>query len=381
MAATVSWETLRDLAGYRAERGWAISLYLGLDPSVAPTAPDVASRVNSLLADAERQLDARRADLTHDAREGLKADLERIRTWFANEFDRSGTQGIAIFAAGPDGLFRALPLQEPVDDEVCIDLELMLAPLVPLVGKGDGPLVAVVNRERGDVYALRDGDFVQIADLSDEQSGMSRSDQGGWSQARYQRRFDEMAQKHMKDVAEELNRRVRERPAPVVVVGPEEIRAEFTDALAQETREALVGWASAEAHSTAAQVLEAISPLLEEAESAHEAELLERWRELAGRGERATTGWADTLEAVSDGRVDVLLVAAGSNRPVWQCPACGRAAATSGECPLDGIPMDEREHGLDVAVHRTLAHGGTVQAVRHHDDLGPVEGVGALLRF
>jgi peptide chain release factor subunit 1 len=381
VASTISWETLRGLADFRAERGWAISLYLGLDPSVSPTARDVESRMNSLLDDVERQLEARREELPRDAREGAKADLERIRAWFDTEFDRSGTWGVALFAGGLDGLFRTLPLMEPVADESWLDRELMLAPLVPLVGKGDGPLVAVLNRERGDVYRLHDGTFVQVADLTDEQSGMSRSDQGGWSQARYQRHFDELAEKHMKDVAEELNRRVREQTGPVVVVGPEEIRTEFVDALAQETREALVGWAAAEAHATPAQVLEAISPLLEEAESAHEAELLERWRGLAAKGERATAGWEDTLEAVSDARVDVLLVADGRNRTVWQCPACGRAAAKAGECPLDGIPMEERDHGVDVAVHRALAHGGTVQSVRHHDDLGPAEGIGALLRF
>ncbi|HSL65782.1 MAG TPA: Vms1/Ankzf1 family peptidyl-tRNA hydrolase [Gaiellaceae bacterium] len=384
MAATVGWDTLRELAGYRAERGWALSLYLGLDPSTAPTAADVDARLSSLLAEGERRLEARRDALPREAREAAKADLGRIRAWFEHEFDRSGVQGVAVFAAGLDGLFRALPLAEPVEDEIRLGLELLLAPLVPLVGKGDGPLVAVVNRERGDVYRLRDGAFEQVADHTDELP-MTRSDQGGWSQARYQRYFDELAEKHMKAVAGELDRRVRERTGPVVVVGPEEIRAEFSELLAQETRQAVVGWAVAEAHSTPAQVLEAIRPLLREAESAEEAALLERWRGLAGRGERATAGWDATLDAASDGRVEVLLYANGGGRPAnraaWQCPVCGRGAAGPGACPLDGVPMDERENGLDVAVHRTLAHGGTVRPVRHHADLGPAEGIGALLRF
>ncbi len=43
--------------------------------------------------------------------------------------------------------------------------------------------------------------------------------------------------------------------------------------------------------------------------------------------------------------------------------------------------MEESDVGLDLAVHQTLAHGGTVWAVRQHDDLEPVEGVGALLRY
>ena len=36
---------------------------------------------------------------------------------------------------------------------------------------------------------------------------------------------------------------------------------------------------------------------------------------------------------------------------------------------------------LDLAVHQTLAHGGEVWAIRHQQDLAPVEGIGALLRF
>ena len=38
-------------------------------------------------------------------------------------------------------------------------------------------------------------------------------------------------------------------------------------------------------------------------------------------------------------------------------------------------------NGLDLAVHQTLVHGGRVWAVRHREDLRPVEGIGALLRY
>jgi hypothetical protein len=43
--------------------------------------------------------------------------------------------------------------------------------------------------------------------------------------------------------------------------------------------------------------------------------------------------------------------------------------------------MEQRDDGLDLAVHQTLAHGGTVLALRQRQDLEPVEGIGALLRF
>jgi hypothetical protein len=43
--------------------------------------------------------------------------------------------------------------------------------------------------------------------------------------------------------------------------------------------------------------------------------------------------------------------------------------------------MERSDDGLDLAVHQTLIHGGTVWAVQDHRDLDPVEGIGALLRY
>ena len=109
--------------------------------------------------------------------------------------------------------------------------------------------------------------------------------------------------------------------------------------------------------------------------------MIERWREEAGRNGRAASGWEQTLEAASDARVELLLFQDGADRQAFRCPACGRAAAAEGSCPLDGTRLEATDAGLDLAVHQTLAHGGAVWAIKHHDDLGPVEGIGALLRF
>ena len=109
--------------------------------------------------------------------------------------------------------------------------------------------------------------------------------------------------------------------------------------------------------------------------------MVENWKAEAGRNGRAASGWGPTLEAASDGRVELLLFQDGTDRPAWECPACGRVSSEGGACPLDGTQMEERKEGLDLAVHQTLAHGGTVLALRERQDLEPVEGIGALLRF
>ena len=381
MAGTITWEQLRELAAFRAKVGCAVSLYVGLDPSTVPTAGDLASHTRSLLAHAERQLDEQRATLSHDERKALGRDLERIEAWFGGEFSREGVRGVAVFSAELDDLFLPLLLPWPVADEARIAKQLYLAPLVRLVGSGDGALVAYVGRERGDVYRLRAGQLIPLADESADVPG--RHDQGGWSQARYGRHIETIVDRHLRDVADALDRSVRRlRRVRVVLAGPEETRSGFEGLLAPETRAALVGWVAAEAHVDAPRLLDAARPLLEEWRAGRGEELLARWREEAARNGRAATGWEETLQAASDGRIELLLVQDGADRPAYVCPECGRAQATNGSCPLDGTTLQEADTGLDLAVHQTLTHGGTVEVIgEEHRDLEPVGGVAALLRF
>ena len=381
MARSITWEQLRELAAFRAEQGCAVSLYVGLDPSTVPTAGDLASHTRSLLTQAERQLDERRGELSHDERKALQNDLDRIADWFDSEFNRDGVRGVAVFAAELDRLFLPLPLPWPVEDQARIGQQLYLAPLVRLVGRGDGALVAYVGRERGDVYRLRAGELIPLADESADVPG--RHDQGGWSQGRYERHIETIVDRHLRDVADALDRSVRAlKEVRVVLAGIEETRTEFERLLAPETQAALVGWVSAEAHVDAPGLLEAARPLLDQWRVGREEELLARWREEAGRNGRAATGWEETLQAASDGRVELLLVQEGADRSAYVCPACGRAQAVDGSCPLDGTTLQEADTGIDLAVHQTLTHGGTVEVIgEEHRDLEPVGGLAALLRF
>jgi peptide chain release factor subunit 1 len=381
VAATITWEQLRDLAAFRARQGCGVSVYVGLDPSMVPTAGDLASHTRSLLARAERQLDEQRELLSHDERKALERDLERIETWFGSEFSREGVRGVALFAADLEDLFLPLLLPWPVADEARIAKQLYLAPLVRLVGSGDRALVAYVGRERGDVYRLRAGQLLPLADETANVPG--RHDQGGWSQARYERHIETIVDRHLRDVAEALDRSVRRlRDVRVVLAGPAETRSGFEGLLSPEVRGALVGWVAAEAHVDATRLLEAARPLLDEWKLGREEALLSRWRDEAARNGRAATGWEETLQAASDGRVELLLVQDGADRPAYVCPACGRAQAVDGSCPLDGTTLQPADTGLDLAVHQTLTHGGRVEVIgEEHRDLEPVGGVAALLRF
>jgi peptide chain release factor subunit 1 len=377
VAAPVTWEAVRELAGFRSKTGCALSLYLDLDPSSTPTPAGAETRLSSLLARAEKEFSSN-GHRPHDAKVAVSRDLERIRVWWSTEFDRDGSRGIALFASSGDGFWRELPLPGGVRDDVHLGRELRVRPLVELAGDGEGAFVAVVNRERGAVFRLRAGRLEEVVDRSEEQPG--RHDQGGWSQARFHRHIEKLVAEHLKAVGAEIDKRVRRTRGPrLVIVAPDELRGEIEAALSLEAREAIVGWAHAEAHAARAEVLAVARPHFDRARIAREREALARWREERGRKARATAGWADTLPAASDARVETLLLETNARRRAFRCPKCGRAEAAAGSCPLDGTELDPDE-GDELAVHHTLSHGGAVVSVLA-GELAEAEGIGALLRF
>ena len=129
-----------------------------------------------------------------------------------------------------DNVWRPRALIESVPDRIRVGREFHLTPLVPLVGRGEGAIVVLVGRERGDLFRLRAGRLDEIVDRTDDVPG--RHDQGGWSQSRFQRHIEKLVAEHLKEVAEELDRRVRGMRAPkVIVVSSEETRAEFEELL------------------------------------------------------------------------------------------------------------------------------------------------------
>ena len=149
---------------------------------------------------------ATRPDLAHEVKEGAEGRFRAPRTVFRGGVRPDGAHGLAVFTAGPDNVWSVLAPWKVADAARVAD-DFLLSPLVPLIGRGNGAIVAVVGREQGCVLALRGGRFEQVADRTEETQG--RHDQGGWSQSRFQRHLDNLDLEHYKVVAEELERLYR----------------------------------------------------------------------------------------------------------------------------------------------------------------------------
>jgi peptide chain release factor subunit 1 len=372
----ITKQRLRELAKLRPEGQKVLSIYLNLDPSEFPTPRDRSTEFESLLGVVERAL--RDDGLAHDQREQLKRDVERVRSWFVNEFDASGTRGVAVFAASGAGLFEAHRLARPIRSEVTIDDSPFIEPLVTMPG-GDGYAVLLINRQLARILAGGTDGMREVVSFVDDVHRWH--DQGGWSQARYQRGIEKETKDHLKHANDELFKLFKRAIAQRLIIGcPEELRGAVEAKLHSYLRERIAGWLDIDVHSSASNVTREAAGIITRDERDRERHWLDRLRSGLGRDSRGTRGLGDTLAALNEQRVEGLLVADGFRAEGYSSPQGDFLATDPGRSP-QGEELLKREDVVESAIERALDQSAEVVVVRHHPDLQALGSIGAVLRY
>jgi peptide chain release factor subunit 1 len=360
-----------------------ISLYLDLDPERFATPPARSAQIRSLMDQASRQLDGAADGLSHEDLVTLRADLQRVDAYLSSrDAPFRGAGALGVFCSGQDDLFQVVQLPRPVPGRVVIGRSPYVEPLVASLQERRW-LVALVNRRVGRVLGGPVDRLQERANLYDYVHG--QHDQGGWSQSRYERSIEKDTDDHLRRVAEGVNQRWRsERFHRVALGGPVEIVPRLEAHLAPEVKANLApGRVDVDLSSSGDdEIRHALAKLVLEDEKHLEREALDRLAAGVGRGGRGVGGPEATLKALNERRVQTLLLEPGFDRRGVRCRGCGLLMLESdGRCPADGGPMEELEHLREAAIEAALAQGADVMIVRHYPDLGPLQGIGALLRF
>jgi peptide subunit release factor 1 (eRF1) len=376
MSPVTTKQRLRELAGLRPDGHKVLSVYLNLDPSELPTQRDRKIEIESLLDVAERAL--RDDGLPHDQREELRRDVERIRNWFDREFDASGARGVALFAASGIDLFEVLRLGRPIRSEVTIDDSPFIEPLAGMPG-GDGYGVLLVNRQVARILAGGSDGMREVVNLADDVHRWH--DQGGWSQARFQRGIQKEVKDHLKHANDELFKLFRRGVVQRLIIGsPEEMRGEVEHTLHSYLRDRIAGWLDIDIKARPAQVAAEAREIIERDERDRERRWLDRLQAGLARNERAASGLADTLEALNEQRVEALLVADRFRAEGYVSPAADFLSAEPGNSPT-GEELQHRDDVIESAMERALEQSAEVIVVRHHPDLQALGSIGAVLRY
>jgi peptide subunit release factor 1 (eRF1) len=99
-----------------------------------------------------------------------------------------------------------------------------------------------------------------------------------------------------------------------------------------------------------------------------------------GRGDRAVARLPETLAALNEQRVEVLLVEDGYRTEGYVSPRADFLSTEPGQSPT-GEELQHRDDVIESAMERALEQSAEVIVVRHHPDLESLGSIGAVLRF
>jgi peptide chain release factor subunit 1 len=374
-------ELLRNLADWPSDGHLVTSLYVDVDGRRHPRRADVQRQADALLRRATGSADR----LGRQASLAVCRDAQRMRDYLADEFDRRGTRGLALFSCSPAGLWQEVRLSQPVRDRSAVRPHPYVLPLEAVVERAETFCTALVDRARARLLVSSLGEIHELSSILDEVPG--QHDQGGWAQARHRRHIEDHVQRHLKHVAEALLRVHRTRRFEhLVLSGPEEVVAELERHLHDYLRRRVVDRAKLSTTARAAEVLDHALAVEEATERRREEETVGRLvAESAGKAGRAVAGLDRTLEALGAGRADTLIVSMGMEAEGVRCPACGRLAGGGARCPMCGSKTEREPDLVEEAVEAALRRGCRVETVPATtpgaDRLEALGGIGALLRF
>lgn len=350
------------------------SVYINTDGARFPRASDYEARLDGLL----REVRATATTLDDVSAEAVRADADEISRWVRREFNRGDVRGLGIFASGGE-IFESVQVAVGVRNIARVNLRPYVVPLQALLGRHHHIAMVLVHRDRARVLRYRLGVLEEhFAVASDVHR---QHEQGGWSQARYQRGIEEEVALHHRDVGEVLLKLHETQPIDALVVSGTHAEAtEFVKTLHPYLADVVHGDVRSTPADAATEDLKAeLAEIEQELVSERRSYLLGRLAAGQGQAAKEARGLRHVLEAINSKRVETLFVVEGAGEPGYQS-ATGALALHEHEAAAYGEPVREVPDLIDEIIEEAVRAGSHIELFRDEVRLDG-HPVAALLRF
>ncbi len=377
----VSTDELKDLLLHQdGSESRMLSLYLNVDQ----TRPENLNRgFERTWKNLRRRIES---TIDEDDSEEFQADADAVER-FVLEYRPEG-KTLVIFANMSRNFFWSRNLQVATDSEIYWEARPHIRPLIEAGGEFQRYGVILTDRAQARLFTIFMGAIEEDRQAL-AAAGVRRFNAPGTdhllSQMNFQRKAEEHAKWHLKNVAAMMDRVIEEFPFErLILAGPTEAVSELKNLLPERLKRCVVGTVSLPVQATEQEILEKCLNIMAEHERAAEHAHLDRLFTGAGKNQMAVLGIEDTLRAVMERRVQKLLYTDKLEVEGAECRACA-ALSTGGTdtCAGCGGPLERVHSFVERLVERVTKDGGTVDMVREQaaEKLNAAGGIGALLRF
>ena len=168
----------------------------------------------------------------------------------------------------------------------------------------------------------------------------------------------------------------------ILICGTDDNVALFRSLLPKTWQSLVIGTFPMSMTASHSEVLTRAMHIGKEAEAARDLKMVRSIIAQSGRGVGAEIGLENTFQAVSQSRVQTLVVTEGFRQSAHRCTGCGRLTLHSNplckDCGSKIVPVDD---GVELAVSAVMRSGGDVEIVPTSPDFEKAGNIGVFLRY
>jgi len=325
-----------------------------------------------------------RKSLRGEVWRGVEESLIKIESFLENEL-LSDTRGVAIFARfGAYPFFLPLQFRVPLPNWIVVDSTPNVYHLVELKDTYHRYVISLISRESARILEVNLGSVTE--QIWKERPGLQKRIGHAWTREYYQNHRKERTDHFVKEMVKILNQLMSAGGhTHLIIVGDPQMTSRVRKNLPSHLTAKLIETLIASDNTKISDVVAATLNFFIQKEEKESQALVDRLQREINTNGLAVVGTTATLNALSQGQVDFLLMSSGyAPDPGWLCTTCG--AIEVNPVRPDACPYCEdneiREVNMKEEMVRMAERGGCrIEIVNQSDLLTRFGGVGCLLRY
>ena len=283
-------------------------------------------------------------------------------------------ENIAIFASYKNGFEKHVMLPMHIENLLIVDSSPYLRPLARILDEWESFTLLLVSSNFAKIYSIYLGKVKDTKKISKDI--MNKHKKGGWSQARFNRLRKGAIHTFYKEVIEKLKEHTDEQ---IIIAGPGTAKNELIQMLPQILKNRIVDVIDINVHDENRLLKESIH-LISEKEKRKSHEAVKYLKQEILKDCLYSYGIEETLKAVKNGQVELLIIEKNYKLRGWICEDCQSVGkGIKKKCPYCGhntSEVDVLEEILEFA-ERTNAE------IEFTDDeeIKNLGHIGAILRY
>jgi peptide chain release factor subunit 1 len=282
----------------------------------------------------EKRVNACKPLLDNDERKNFIITIEEISRFLKKNI----TSNIAIFASHKHNLFKSIPLHIEVNNLLIVDSSPYIRPLVRILDEFRPFTLILINSNHAKIFSVYLGKIDDAKYLSSDI--MSKHKKGGWSQARFQRIRKGAIHDFFLDVLEMMKKIPSNQ---IILAGPGPEKIQFRDMLPKNIQQRIIDVIDIDMDDEKNLLNKSIHLISKQEEGISHKAVEHLIEEILTDG-LAVYGFDDTLKAVKNGQVELLIVEKDYKLKGCICEHC--QIVKSGpvkDCPVCGEPVSEAD--------------------------------------